>query len=274
VTWVTHVEHCLRSVPTLALEGGDRGWIVTIRARSETVLEEIVRAGSRGGFLSELPQDVADRLVAGAIRITVPAGALIYRDGESPRVIVVMSGLLRVFLRSADGRQVTVRYARDGDVAGLLQVLGGPGPTSIQAMTSASVAALQIDTLRSLLASDPRVARVCAEELTRQLYKALEDLSEQAFLPLRERLVLLLLDLASPGDERQLVVRASQQELADAIGSVREVVTRTLHRLQGEGLIETTREGIVILDPMRLSEEVGAREQNHRRTAAADRSVR
>jgi CRP/FNR family transcriptional regulator len=50
-------------------------------------------------------------------------------------------------------------------------------------------------------------------------------------------------------------VRASQQELADAVGSVREVVTRTLHGLREEGLIETARDEIVLLDPVRLSEE-------------------
>ena len=219
------------------------------------VIDEFVRDGLRGGFLFALPEDAAQRLLAGAIRISVPAGALFYRDGESPRVIVVISGLLRVFLRSADGRQVTVRYLRDGDVAGLALVVGGPGPTSIQAMTTASVAALQVDTLRSLLASDPRVARACAEELTRQLYRALEDLSEQAFLPVRQRIVHHLLDLASAGAGPHLVVRASQQELADAVGSVREVVTRTLHRLRDEGLIETSRAEIILLDPVRLSEE-------------------
>ncbi|MDA8237444.1 MAG: hypothetical protein M0T75_06120 [Chloroflexi bacterium] len=47
-----------------------------------------------------------------------PAGAVVYRDEESPRLVVV-AGLLRVHLTSADGRQVTVRYARSGDVAGL-----------------------------------------------------------------------------------------------------------------------------------------------------------
>ncbi len=214
----------------------------------------------RDGFLADLPEDVAEGLSSEAIRISVPAGALVYREGESPRVFVVIRGLLRVFLRSADGRQVTVRYARDGDVAGLLFVLGGPGPTSIQAMTSASVAALQVDTLRSLVASDPRVARVCAEELTRQLYKALEDLAEQAFLPVRQRLVHHLLDLASPDSGRRLLVHANQQELADAIGSVREVVTRTLHHLRDEGLIETSRDEIVLLDPVRLSEELALRE--------------
>jgi CRP/FNR family transcriptional regulator, cyclic AMP receptor protein len=221
------------------------------------MLDELAHDGVRSGFLFALPEDLAERLLSEAIRIRVPAGALIYRDDESPRVIVVLAGLLRVFLRSVDGRQVTVRYARGGDVAGLALVVGGPGPTSIQAMTSCSVAALRVDTVRSLLASDARFARTCAEELTRQLNRVLEDLADQAFLSVRERLVHHLLDLATTGDGSRLLVHASQKELADAVGTVREVVTRTLHGLRDEGLIETGRDVIVLLDPMTLSEQAG-----------------
>ncbi len=239
------------------------------------MLEDLPQEGSRGGFLSALPKEAAKSLLAGAIRISVPAGALVYREEESPRVIVVIDGLLRVFLRSADGRQVTVRYARGGDVVGLALVLGGPGPTSVQAMTSATVAALAIDTLRSMLTSDPRVTRTCAEELTRQLYLALDDLSEQAFLSVRQRLIRQLLDLAAPGAGSHPVVRATQQELADAVGSVREVVTRTLRGLRKEGLLDTSRDQIVLLDPITLSEEarasnVAVHEQADRRTRPSD----
>lgn len=219
------------------------------------MLDELAHEAWHGGFISALPKEAAERLALGAIRIVVPAGSLLAEDGEHPRVVVVIDGLLRVFLTSVDGRQVTVRYARSGDVAGLAPVLGGPGPTSIQAMTTSSLAALRVDTLRSLLASDPRVGRACAEEMTRQLYRALDNLSDQAFLTVPQRIACHLLDLASVGDGPHLVVRASQQELADAIGSVREVVTRALHRLQQEGLIETTRDEIVLLDPIGLSEE-------------------
>lgn len=217
-------------------------------------LDELARDGLEDGFLFALPRGAADRLLAEAIRINLPAGALIYRDEESPRLIVVVTGLLRVFLTSPDGRQVTVRYARSGDVAGLALVIGGPAPMSIQAMTSSLIVALRVDTLRAQLASDPGVARACAEELTRQLYRLLDDISEQAFLPVRQRLVHQLLLLASRGPGRHLVVRASQQELADAIGSVREVVTRSLHELHEEGLVLVTRDGIRLLDPMRLSD--------------------
>jgi len=212
--------------------------------------------GLEKGFLAALPHDAAERLRAEAIRINLPAGSVVYRDEESPRLIVVVKGLLRVFLTSADGRQVTARYARSGDVAGLVLVIGGPAPMSIQAMTSSLVIALRVDTMRALLASDPGVASACAKELTRQLHEVLADLSDQAFLPVRQRLVHQLLLLADPGPSRSLVVRASQQELADTIGSVREVVTRTLHQLHVEGLIDTSRDEVVLLDPERLAEDV------------------
>ena len=125
-------------------------------------------------------------------------------------------------------------------------------------MTSALVVALRVESLRALLATDPGVARACAEELTRQLYRALDDISEQAFLTVRQRLAHQLLLLATAGDGPNLVVHASQQELADAIGSVREVVTRNLHQLHEEGLIDISRDEVAIVDPVRLTEEAGA----------------
>jgi CRP/FNR family transcriptional regulator len=207
------------------------------------------------GFLASLPRDAAERLLAEAIRLNLPAGAVVYRDEESPRLIVVLKGLLRVFLTSVDGRQVTVRYARSGDVAGLALVIGGPAPMSIQAMTSSLVLALRVDTMRALLASDRGVAAACAEELTRQLNELLADLSDQAFMSVRQRLVRQLLLLATTGADHHLVVDAAQQELADTIGSVREVVTRNLHQLHVEGLIETHRDRIVLLDPERLADD-------------------
>ncbi len=218
--------------------------------------ERLAALGLAGGFLYALPEAAADRLLDQAVRITVPAGVCLFRGDEPPRVIVVLSGLLRVFLRSVDGRQVTVRYARSGDVVGLTLVLGGPAPTSIEALTTASVAALRLETLRGLLASDVQVARACAQELSRQLEQVFEDLAAQAFLTLRQRVILQLLALATPGQGRHLIVQASHEEIAETVASVREVVTRTLDQLGREGLIETGRDEIVVLDPARLSQEV------------------
>lgn len=221
--------------------------------------ERLAALGLAGGFLYALPEAAADRLLDEALRITVPAGVPLYRGGEQPRVIVVLRGLLRVFLSSEDGRQVTVRFAHSGDVVGLVLVLGGPGPTSIEALTTASALALRVETLRALLAADVLVARACAQELSGQLEQVFEDLAAQAFLTLRQRLILQLLALATPGEGRHLVVRASHEDLAEDVASVREVVTRTLDQLGREGLVATGRDTIEVLDPVRLSQEVSGR---------------
>jgi CRP/FNR family transcriptional regulator len=206
-------------------------------------------------FLAALPEAARERLLTEAIRINVPAGALLYSEGDRPHVLVVVNGLVRVFLTSAEGRQVTVRYARGGDVTGLALVFGGPGPMRVQSMTAALVLGLRLETIRALIASDADVARACAEELTRQLYRALDDLSEQAFCSVRQRVIRQLLDLASPEDQGTLVVHASHEELADAVASVRVVVTRILHALRDEGLVRVSRDGIVLVDAIRLADE-------------------
>ena len=72
-----------------------------------------------------------------------------------------------------------------------------------------------------------------------------------------------LLDLASHevrasrGTSRTLMVHVSQREIAEAVGTVREVVVRVLRDLREEEIISTHRDHIDILDPIRLSRERG-----------------
>ncbi|MGC8634605.1 MAG: Crp/Fnr family transcriptional regulator [Candidatus Limnocylindrales bacterium] len=223
------------------------------RAHGRVRLAEL---GVQGGFLYALPENALDRLLDQSVRITVPAGVCLYQDDERPRVILVLRGLLRVYLGSAGGREVTIGYARSGDVAGLELVQGGPSPLRIEALTSASVAALRVETLRALIETDVRVAGACAAELGRELRRAFDDLAAQAFLSVRQRLILQLLKLATTGRDRHMVVRASHEDLADSVASVREVITRTLDQLAREGLVATGRDEVVLLDPVRMSQEV------------------
>jgi CRP/FNR family transcriptional regulator len=208
------------------------------------------------GFLTTLPPAASARLLADAVRMDVPAGGTVYRDEEIGRAIIVLHGLLRLYMRAPDGREVTIRYTRPGEIVGLALVIGGPAPVSIQAVTGASLVALRIDVLRGLLETDPAVARACAEELARQLFRAFEEIADQSFLSVRQRVARQLLDLAVHQDDGTLVARVSQQELADAIASGREVVARALRELREAGFVNVSRNGIVVRDALGLSEEV------------------
>lgn len=96
-----------------------------------------------------------------------------------------------------------------------------------------------------------------AEELTRRLYDRLQQTAINAFGSVKQRVAAHLLDLAStqqrPGD--RLTARVSQQELADAVGSVREVIARVLRDLRVAGIVATSTDRVLVLDPARLHAE-------------------
>ena len=210
-------------------------------------------------FLADLPPELVGRLRAEGERADYPAGATVYRANSDPRAALVVAGLLRVYLTSPEGRQVTVRYARPGDVLGIAVLVGGPASTSVQAVEPSSVFRISARALIAAARRDPRVSWAIAEELNRRLYEVLEQTAVNAFGSVRQRVAAHLLDLAS-GRQRpggRLVARVSQQELADAAGSVREVVARALRDLRVAGIVATAADRIEILDPARLYAESG-----------------
>jgi len=213
-------------------------------------------------FLARLPVELVARLREDGERIDYPAGTTIYRAGAQPRAAaLVIRGMLRVYLSSPGGRQVTVRYAREGDVLGIAVLVGGPADTSVQTLEPSSVYRISIPALTDAARHDPRVGWALAEELNRRLYAVLEQTAVNAFGSVRQRVAVHLLDLASArqGPRGGLVASVSQQELADATGSVREVVARSLRDLRNAGIVATEPDRIVILDAARLYAESGGR---------------
>ena len=210
-------------------------------------------------FLAGLPTELVGRLRDEGERADYPAGTTVYRAGADPRAALVVRGLLRVFLTSAEGRQVTVRYARPGDVLGIAVLVGGPASTGVQTVEPSSVFRISARVLTAAARRDPRVSWAIAEELNRRLYEVLEQTAVNAFGSVRQRVAAHLLDLASDRQRPhgRLAARVSQQELADAAGSVREVVARVLRDLRVAGIVATTADSVVILDAARLYAESG-----------------
>jgi CRP/FNR family transcriptional regulator, cyclic AMP receptor protein len=210
-------------------------------------------------FLADLPPELVGRLRAEGERADYPAGTTVYRPRSSPQTALVVGGLLRVYLMSVEGRQVTVRYARPGDVLGIAVMVGGPASTGVQTLEPTSLFRISVRTLTTAAQNDPRVGWAIAGELNRRLYDTLEQTAVNAFGSVRQRLAAHLLDLASAQQHprARLVARVSQQELADATGSVREVVARVLRDFRVAGIVATAADSIVILDATRLYAESG-----------------
>jgi CRP/FNR family transcriptional regulator len=213
--------------------------------------------------LRGLPPEVLEELLTGAIRTKVPAGSVIHREREDARHLeLVVSGIVRAFVTAPDGRTMTIRYCRPGALMGAMSLFltefAMPGTT--QALVDAEVLRMSPDVVLRAAERDVRVARAFLDELSERAQSFLYEIPGGAFATVRQRVARHLLDLASEGTGepgQELVVRTTQQQLADAVGTVREVVVRALRELRQDGVVRTERDRIVILDPARLTHELG-----------------
>jgi CRP/FNR family transcriptional regulator len=207
--------------------------------------------------LRDLPADVLDELMAGAVRLRIPASSVIHREGDgAPHLELVISGIVRVFVSAPDGRTMTVRYCRQGALLGTMSLFtpGFTMPAAVQALVDAQLLTMSAAVARRAASRDVRVARAFLGEQSERAISFLYEVPGSAFATVRQRVARHLLDLASEG-EPGLTVSVSQQELANAVGTVREVVVRVLRDLRTAGVVRTERGLIVVLDPARLIAE-------------------
>ena len=178
----------------------------------------------------------------------VERGEIIQLEGEAVReLFFVLSGAIKVFKTSADGKEQILSIVRPGDAFNDIAIFdGGVSPVSVQAMTPVILYGISRSELHTLLRDYPRLAlnttRVLAER-TRQLMSLIEDLS---FRHVIGRVARVLLDNAGNGTAPG--TRLTQQEMAAMVGSVREVVARSLKALEAEGTIRMERHRIRIMD--------------------------
>ena len=164
-------------------------------------------------------------------------------------------------MHTGDGRQVTVRYVRSGGLLGAPALVGGPAPVFVQALTDSTVYFMDVAQVKRIARENAAVAWALAEESVHRLYDILEELAGNTFATVRQRVARHLLDLAAsrPASDGRLTALVNQQDLANSVGSVREVVARVLHELRVASLVRTSPGRVDILDPVRMSLELWSR---------------
>lgn len=214
-------------------------------------LSERGREAWKLSFLGRISPPASEVLLQAAFEFEVDPGQIVHREARRPPTPVLMLvtyGLLRVFISSPHGREVTVRHVRRGQVTGLPGVVAEGTPHGVQAVTRCGLVSLPARIMHRLIRSDLTVASIVCEELTAITFDVTDHLAARVFGTINERVAAALLELAREEGDR-LVVRANQQHIADAIGSVREVVARALRHLRDEGVIDRLETQIILTDP-------------------------
>jgi CRP/FNR family transcriptional regulator len=207
-------------------------------------------------FLSLLEEPKRRQVLAGSRRITSPAGSTAFVPDAPDYAAVINSGLVRVYVGDGGGRQATAFYRHRGELLTIGLVSRPAIDLYVQAVTEAELTSLDVNLLRTFMDRDLEVSRALLINFSTLLAHSTRIIAVRSLGDITVRLAFDLLDRACANQllSGKLVVRASQQQMADSIGSVREVVARSLRKLRDDGIIATAPNLVRVQDIERLEE--------------------
>ncbi len=204
------------------------------------------------------------------------ANELLFSEGEPCKgLYVVVSGLIRIFKTSSSGREHVLSLDGPGNSVAELPVIDGdPYPASAAAAKDSEVVFISRKDFRSLCLEHPELALRLLEVVGRRVRRLVNIVEELSFTTVRQRLISYLLRKTKmEGRERPspaVFALDSYQAIAAEIGTVRDLVSRTLMRLQSDGLVRVEEGKITIPDAAALERELV---QQNARAAAMTKVV-
>jgi CRP/FNR family transcriptional regulator len=218
---------------------------------------------SKVPIFSGLTDSQLEFLNARTVEKKYGSGELIFSEGDPcAGLFVVQSGNARIFKSAASGREQVLAIEGPGSSVAELPVFdGGNYPASAQALNETTMLFISKQAFQSLCLQHPEVALKVLKVVGARLRRLVGIIEELSFTTVRHRLTALLLRLAkdamkNPNGGVEIVLNANNQELAAQLGTVRELVSRNLSRLQAEGLIQMDGRNIVIPSVSKLAEEL------------------
>ena len=183
-----------------------------------------------------------------------PEEVLVDFDEPSTDVYFLLSGEVRVLMRTASGKEVILYEMRPGDLFGELAALDGvPRSANVTALTRGEACVMPASVFKELLFSHQSVAERLFCLMASRIRELNARFMEQTVLDLRHRLYSELLRLSSPrqdrSGERVITPPPFHHIVAARIGCRREQITREFTMLTQEGLIERTRGALILRQP-------------------------
>jgi CRP/FNR family transcriptional regulator len=224
-----------------------------------TVSATLARAPLFRGLTEEEMTFIARRAVPRGFA----AGELIFNEGDPCQgMYVIETGNVKLFKTSAGGReQVLAVDGPGGSIAELPVFDDGNYPASAVAVGDSRLVFVGKQDFRALVLEHPQVAIKVLRVVGQRLRRLVGIIEELSFTTVRHRMAALLLNLAkrqgaktARGLEFQLP--ATHQEVAGMIGTVRELVSRSLGRLQSQDIIQVDGRTVIVPDLKRLEAEL------------------
>jgi CRP/FNR family cyclic AMP-dependent transcriptional regulator len=182
-------------------------------------------------------------------------------DDESNDVRFIVSGRVRIILRIAVGKEVILGEMGEGDFFGEIAAIdGSTRSANVTALTRSRICIMPQRIFLEILRTEPDISMHVLKMFAARVRALNLRLGEHSFLQAKHRLYAELLRLSRPraghATQRSISPPPIQRELAERIGSRREVVSRELNHLERESLVEKARGALVLVNVSELQRRI------------------
>jgi CRP/FNR family transcriptional regulator len=223
---------------------------------------EVVELLARVPVFSTLVQSDLERIAQLAVPRLFEPGQVVFREGDaSDTCYTVREGRARAIRTHGDGRTITLATFGSGDIFGELALFEDElRSATVEAIEQLEVVAVLGPDMRRLMAEHPEISTRLVIALAKRLRETNERLSRQSFQTVQSRVAVVLSELVAQeiGEEKRedVLVTATQADLAQLAGSSRESASRFLAVLERAGVISQGRGRLVVHDPEALKQYV------------------
>ena len=186
-------------------------------------------------------------------------GQVVFREGDqSDTCYVVKRGHARAIREHADGRAITLANFGPGDIFGELAMFEDEKRSAtVETLDQVEAVAILGADMRRLMREHPGIAVGVVVSLGRRLRAANARIASQSFQTVQSRVATVLTQLVAEAQEegageREVLVVATQDDVAKLAGSSRESASRFLAVLERAGVISQGRGRLVVHDPPAL----------------------
>ena len=210
---------------------------------------DVERVAAALPFLTRIEKDLVQDFARQATLARIPAGRDVMAEGDRAQAIpILMSGEIRVFRIGESGREITLYRFGQGECCVLTadSILGNRSfPAHARVEEEVEVAFVPAPVFEGWLARSSIWRQFVFDAMAKRLTSLMDTLDQVAFRRMDTRVSALILERSGRGESS---IRITHQEIADELGSSREVVSRILEDLQGRGLIRLFRGGVEVVE--------------------------
>lgn len=215
------------------------------------LFQEAIAMLENVSLFADVPPHYLAELEKLSVQRKYPKNTVLVTEGdESTHLYILRKGTVSCFLNNEDGRQVNLNYMHEGEYFGELSLIDGkPRSASVMTITDCEIILVSRASVQELIRKHPDFALQLLTEVTRRVRELTDSVKDMALLDVYGR-VSAALEKLSDDNKRIHNPKVTHQDIANMVGSSREMVSRIMKQLLIGEYIEQCSGYIEIKKPL------------------------